>query len=808
MGLKEYKKKRDFKETPEPKAALSKEDKARFVVQRHQASSLHYDLRLEIEGVLKSWAVPKGPSMHPGDKRLAIHTEDHPVSYLSFEGVIPKGNYGAGEMHIWDSGTFETGGDDEDAEKSLADGKLSFILNGKKLKGAFTLVRSSSANKKNQWLLIKKKDAYATDLKYDAEEYIPEKAPSASPPRVRALKLNKPISPMLASPGKEVFNHPGWLYELKYDGYRSIAMIKDGTVELYSRNGISFNKKFAGIYNELQAIEHDVVLDGEIVVVDKKGVPQFQALQNYDPDTTPGTLQFFVFDMLHLNGHDMHSLPLKERKSLIPELVEPLSHVLYSDHIEGMGKALFEKALKMGMEGIIAKKADSRYSPGYRSEDWLKLKKTESMEAIICGYTVSDKAGRPLGSLILGMWDQDTLTYVGNCGTGFSQAGMKALAKQFELRTRKTSPFPEKINLKGREPVWLKPELLCEVSFTEWTKTRMMRHPVFKGLREDKTLPEAIVEQKGADIKKPKALTPADDSLEINGIAVPITHPDKVYWPDEGLTKFDLLNYYIQMGEVMMPYLKDRPQNLHRHPNGITKPGFYQKDHEHNPDWVETIALHSESADKDINYLLCQNEATLLYMANLGCIEINPWHSTVQDLDHPTYSIIDLDPSPKNTFSQIIETALVAKEVLDKAGVTGFCKTSGSRGLHIYLPLGGDYTYEEALAFTKVICHYVRKQLPKLTTMERTVKKRGNKIYLDCLQNSKGQTIVAPYSARPKKGATVSTPLQWSEVKKGLDMNAFTIHTVPARIAKMGDLFAPVLTTALDMEAAMEKLEE
>nr|MBA3986864.1 ATP-dependent DNA ligase [Flavobacteriales bacterium] len=415
MGLTEYNKKRNFKDTPEPSATKSKENKFRFVIQRHQASRLHYDLRLEIGGVLKSWAVPKGPSMHTGDKRLAVQTEDHPVSYLTFEGAIPKGNYGAGEMHIWDNGTFNlTDAGTASTEKAVATGKLNLEFHGKKLKGLFTLVRSSSSEKQNHWLLIKKKDIYATALHYDAEDYISHTEKPSPPPKVRTLQLKKPIRPMLASPGKVIFNDPKWLYELKYDGYRAIATIQNGTVELYSRNGISFNEKFAFIYNQLTKMEHDVVLDGEIVVVNNKGVPQFQALQNYQPGMTKGTLQYFVFDILHLNGHDMHTLTLTERKSFLPELLEPLSHVLYAEHLEGMGKTLYAKAVKMGMEGVIAKKCSSVYTPGYRSEDWVKLKKTESMEAIICGYTISEKATRPFGSLILGMMDTGTLAYVGN----------------------------------------------------------------------------------------------------------------------------------------------------------------------------------------------------------------------------------------------------------------------------------------------------------------------------------------------------------------------------------------------------------
>ncbi len=805
MALDDYIKKRKFNTTPEPKGEVDKDNAHRFVIQRHQARRLHYDLRLEMEGVLKSWAVPKGPSMNPSDKRLSIMTEDHPVKYLSFHGTIPKGNYGAGVMDIWDEGTFKVLESEEgmDPVKQLEKGDLKIEFFGKKIKGSFALVHTSRGEEKNQWLLIKKKDNYATDLEYDAEVF------AASPKELKAGKVKtlnpkEFIKPMLASPAKKIFKDPDWVFELKWDGYRVLANINNGHVELYSRNGISYNSKFALLTKELESIPHDCILDGEVVIVDKNGKPDFQKLQNYEAGKTKGELRYYVFDLLHLNSHDTISLPLLERKSLLPDILEGLQHVLFCDHIAAMGPTLYKRAIDEGMEGVIAKKADSLYSPGYRSEKWLKIKDTTTEETVICGYTDSVNGGSIFGSLILGMYQEEKLTYVGNCGSGFSASEQKALLKKLQALETKTNPIGKKLALKGRVPHWVEPKLICEVKFSEWTKSGLMRHPIYKGLRNDKELEEVAV----TPIKKStsKSSKNSTSHLEVDGISVPVSNLEKVYWPDAGYTKYDLIDYYLNISETILPYLIDRPQNLHRHPNGISKPSFYQKDNETLPPWAETIKIYSESSKKDIDYLLCQNEATLLYIANLGCIEINPWNSPIQNLENPTYTVIDLDPSNKNTFEQVIEVALAAKEVLDLAKIKGFCKTSGSTGLHIYLPLDGKYTYEEARDFTKLLCYYIHEKLPKLTSMERAVKSRKDKIYLDYLQNRRGQTLAAPYCVRPKLGAPVSTPLSWKEVKPGLEILDFTIKNMPERISSNGDWFKPVLSKAIDMEKAIDNL--
>lgn len=805
MSLEDYRKKRSFKDTPEPKDVIDNDNQLRFVIQRHRASHLHYDLRLEMEGVLKSWAVPKGPSMNPKDKRLAVHTEDHPVAYLTFEGVIPKGNYGAGKMTIWDEGHYQNLYPNNALSSDYVDGKLKIVFHGDKIKGIFTLVRSSSMNKKEQWLLIKHADEFATNLNYNAEDFKLE-AFSTEGNNVAALDLKSFVKPMLASPGTKIFNDKNWIYELKYDGYRALANLDAGHVELYSRNGISLNDKFKIIRDELSAIEHTAILDGEIVILDADGLPQFNALQNYNEASTKGILIYYVFDLLHLNGHDTVELPLLDRKQLLKSLLPESPHIQYCDHVEAMGITVYEQAIAMGMEGVIAKKSNSTYDPNLRSSNWLKFKKVENTETLICGYTESKTKSRKFASLILGMVENGSLVYVGTCGSGFSEQQITDLYHKFEVLITEIPVFEIRQHLKGRKAVWLIPQLVCEVKFSEWTPSNIMRHPVFLRLREDKSISVEVSESPKVEMSKQKKSANSEFSLEVDKVSVQITNPDKMYWPEAKLTKYDLLDYYIQMSDYILPYLKDRPESLHRHPNGIQGDSFYQKDHENLPQWIETIAIASKSSEKEINYLLCQNQAALLYMNNLGCIELHPWHSTIFQLDRPDYAIIDLDPSKENTFEQVIETALITKKVLDRAKIKGFCKTSGASGIHIYIPMGGLYSYEEARDFTKLMCVYINEQLPDLTTLERSLKKRGPKIYLDYLQNRKGQTIASAYSVRPEKHATVSTPLDWSEVKPGLKVADFTIKTVPERVLNKKDLFKGVLGKGISMDKAIDHL--
>ena len=808
MGLEEYNKKRKFNSTPEPEGTSDTDDHRRFVVQRHDARNLHYDLRLEMEGVLKSWAIPKGPSMNPKDKRLAINTEDHPVKYLDFEGTIPKGNYGAGKMQIWDQGSYTVIQEDkpEQGGEQLERGDLKISFSGQHLKGDFALVKMKGTKEEKQWLLIKKKDRFATDLDYDPEVFN-KAAPTEKKGKVKKLNTSRFVKPMLATQTKAIFNDPQWIYEIKWDGYRILANINGGHVELYSRNGNAYGVQFPSIKRALESVVQDVILDGEVVVVDNEGVPDFHALQNYDVTTT-GELRYYVFDMLILNGHEMINLPLLDRKSLIPEVIEGLEGIYYCDHVEDMGKSFYTRAIDAGLEGVIAKKKNSIYTPGYRTTDWLKVKAVQSEEALICGFTDSQKGGSPFGSLILGRFENENLVYIGNCGSGYSNDEQQKLLKKFEDLKLEKSPFEQKINLRGRKPNWLSPKLICEVKFSEWTVNGIMRHPIYKGLRTDKS-PTEIKAQKQLNSPNHSTKRKKHDTntLEVDGIPVSLSNLEKVYWPDSGLRKYDLIDYYLNIAETILPYLKDRPQNLHRHPNGIGAEGFYQKDNENLPAWIETVSLRSKSTKKDIEYLLCQNEATLLYLANLGCIELNPWSSRIGSLDDPDYTVIDLDPSSSNTFDEVIETAQGIKEILDSITIKAYCKTSGLRGLHIYIPLGAKYSYEEARNFTKLLCYFVNEKLPKLTTMARKIKDRNGKIYLDYLQNRRAQTLASPYCVRPRPQAPISAPLSWGEVKIGLQITDFTISNMSTRIKEKGDLFEPVLQEGIDMEAALNALD-
>jgi len=807
MSLEEYNQKRDFNKTTEPKGILGLAiGELRFVIQRHLASHLHFDLRLEMDGVLKSWAVPKGPSLNPNDKRLAVQTEDHPMNYLDFHGTIPKGNYGSGEMTIWDSGTYTPMSNSKQSLLEMFEkGDLKITFFGTRLQGDFALVKTNFAGKQSQWLLIKKKDDFATDLNYDANLHLGEiTAQSSTQHTSKAITLIDQVSPMLASTSKDLkFSTPkDWIYEIKWDGYRMLCNHSQESTVLYSRNGLDYSKKYPDLISSLKMLPKNAILNGEVVSLNKEGVSKFQWLQHYTEDPR-GQLTYVAFDLLYLDGHSIINFPLEERKELLKSLIEDLPNIRFSEHLIGGGKEFFEEVKMQGLEGIMAKKADSMYVPGLRSEDWIKYKAKESLEVLICGYTKSDN--RPFGSLILGLYKDNSVIYIGNCGSGFSVAQQKEFAFQFDKISQPKSPFSQAINLKGRIPVWLKPVMIAEVTFAEWTKSARLRHPIFIRLRKDK-FPQELTVNRSQPAEKSNLSS--KNSLEIGGINVQVSNLEKKLWTKEGITKYDLIDYYLFISEYILPFLKDRPQNLHRHPNGIDKESFYQKDTPENyPEWIQTTSIHSESSQKQIDYMLCQNEATLIYMANLGCIEVNPWNARVQSLDRPDYIVIDLDPSKKNTFKQVIEVAQAFHELLQKLTIDGYCKTSGASGIHIYLPLGAKYTFEEGRDFCKLLCVIIQDQLPKLTTMKRALKARKGRIYLDYLQNRAGQTLASVYCIRPKPGATVSTPLFWKEVNSKLDKNDFNIFTIRERVATYPDLFKEVLGNGVNIEKVVQTLD-
>jgi bifunctional non-homologous end joining protein LigD len=893
MSLVQYKKKRSFKQTPEPTGGKTDKQSLKFVVQKHAASHLHYDFRLEMDDVLKSWAVPKGPSLDPKVKRLAMMVEDHPYDYRTFEGIIPPGNYGAGAVIVWDEGWYEPADDESSSDKyqndktlrhQLHKGKIKFILHGKKLKGTFTLVKAPGRGE-NSWLLMKLEDKYAssedillkdksvisrktveqlkaladTDGKQSkrllrpgtaistaagktestkkavARKSTARKKKADTQPLVQAedIPFTTTLSPMLATLVDKPHDKSGWIYEIKWDGYRALAFRNGGVTELKSRNDKSFNKKFYPIYDAVANWNINAILDGEIVVLNEHGHANFGALQNWRSEAD-GDLIYYIFDILWLNGKDLMPLSLHERRTILKQVVPQEGIIRLSETFDTTGSEFLPLAQQLGLEGIIAKRSDSSYHPGERTTDWLKIKANKRQEVVIGGYTINKGSSKPFSSLLVGIYSNGKLIYTGKIGTGFNDKMQREMLAQFKPLVTAQPPFetvPD-INKPSRfrpnppeaAAVWLKPKLVCEVSFNEMTSDGVMRHPSFEGMRVDKSADEVVLESEtpvenivtrkhilqekkiirpsGKKTRK-TLLNPTDETQvrEIDGHSIKFTNLSKLYWPEEHVSKRDMLNYYYQVAPYILPYLKDRPQSLNRFPNGIYGKSFYQKDVTGKvPEWVNTYLYHSsDEEDVDKHFLVVQEEASILLMASMGCIELNPWSSRIEKPDHPDWCIIDLDPD-KNSFDQVIEAAQVTKQVLDSMNVPSYCKTSGSTGLHIYIPLGAKYTYEQSKEFGRMVATLVHREIPKYTSIERIVSNRNGKMYIDFLQNRPKATLAAPYSLRPKKGATVSMPLHWDEVKKGLKMTDFTIFNAMDRIKEVGDLFKPVIGKGIDLK--------
>jgi bifunctional non-homologous end joining protein LigD len=847
MSLKTYRSKRSFKETPEPPPSKKKSaftltsDFPLFVVQKHHASHLHYDFRLEAEGVLKSWAIPKGPSLNPQDKRLAIMVEDHPFDYHSFEGNIPKGNYGAGSVMVWDEGVYTVPNVEtrKECEKKLMEGlekgHVDIILQGKKLNGQFSLVLLRNSDKPNTWLLVKKKDEFSNqddvrelDRSVQTGRTIEEislnkpeskkkkynenikKKPDENEHIEKTPKVSMPehISPMLGTLIKEPFDRDGWLFEIKWDGFRSLAYIKKKHVHIYSRNQKSFNSRFPQIVDELQKLNVDAILDGEIVILDKKGKPSFQLMQNYQT-YHEGTLSYLVFDILYLNGHDLRRLPLLKRKDILKQLISSISFSLirFCDHVETRGIAFFKQAKKLLLEGIMAKKADSIYVMK-RSNDWLKIKTHLRQEVVIGGFTQPRGTRKKFGALLVGIYKNNKLKYAGHVGGGFSEKLLSDVYNQLKTLVQDENPFNEKIKANA-SVTWIKPQLLCEVSFAEWTSEGIMRQPIFCGLRTDKQ-PKEVEKELAAPLEEIMPIgnkreeTDEDErKMKIRGHSFTLTHLNKVYWKKEGYTKEDLISYYQEIASLILPYLKNKPLVLHRFPNGIEKEGFYQKNTTSLPSWIKQVEIMHEN--KKVNYLIVQNLETLLYVANLGCIEMHPFHSKADQLDFPDYLIFDLDPEDIE-FKYVVQTAQGIYRVLNEININSYCKTSGGRGLHIYVPLGGKYTNEQARQFAELIAQVVHGELPDITSLERLPKNRQKKVYIDFLQNGLGKTVAAPYSVRPKPGATISMPLEWDQINIKLDPREFTIKGNLETLKKRKDPFKPVLGKGVNLEKSIKNL--
>lgn len=879
MSLAKYKQKRSTDKTPEPFGGKSSGKELRFVIQKHDASHLHYDFRLEMDGVLKSWAVPKGPSTDPSIKRLAMMVEDHPYDYRNFEGIIPKGQYGGGTVIVWDEGTYKPvdleDTDIAEQEKQLLHelhaGKLKFTLKGKKLKGQFALVKAYGRGE-NGWLLMKLEDEYtsAEDITQKDKSVISKKTieqMEKAPVKVYGRKtvekdttvkdqVVKPkdllkkekivkdapkqafydsLKPMLATLVDKPFDNDDWLYEIKWDGYRAVAFLEESRVELKSRNDKNFSDKFYPIYDALKSLNLKAILDGEIVVVNENGQANFSKLQNWRSEAD-GELIYYVFDILWYEGHDLKGLPLIERRKILETILPNQSQIQLSHTFDTSGIEFLAAAKRMGLEGIMAKRKNSLYHVNNRSADWLKIKANKKQEVVIGGFTKNEGTDKLFSSLLVGVFDQKkNFIYTGKVGTGFNQKIQKEMIEQFMPLIVKKPAFKEEpdVNKPSRfrhDPphatvTWLKPELICEVSYTEITSDGVMRHPSFDGMRADKKAKEVrletekpteeIVEGQNQEIIKPREKTgrktllnpsEATQVRKVGGHELQFTNLKKVFWPMEKITKGQLINYYYQIAPVLMPYLKDRPESMNRYPNGITGKSFFFKNVKGKvPEWMDTYDYYSEADQEKKEYLIANNEATLLYMINMGCIELNPWSSTVKKPDYPTFCIIDLDPD-QNTFDQVIETAQVTKSVLDSMGVESYCKTSGSTGLHIYIPLGNKYTYDQSKEFGRIIATLVNRELPQFTTLERHVSARKGKLYIDFLQNRPHATIACAYVVRPKPGAPVSMPLRWDEVKKGMKMTDFNIHNAVERVQSLGDIFKPVMGKGIDLLKVIESV--
>lgn len=809
MSLGAYHKKRQFDKTPEPKGATKKAGAKSlvFVVQEHHASRLHYDFRLELDGVLKSWAIPKGPSLDPHEHHLAVMTEDHPFEYRTFEGVIPEGNYGAGNVIIWDQGWYEPRETTSDQQKalhaSLKKGHITFILHGKKLKGEFALIKLKNADDPKAWLLIKKGDEYATtkDITKQEESVVSHKkvdelgAYNKLPGLAEYPRVAKPwhVTPMLCTLVEEPFSKEGWLFEVKWDGYRAIGAKHGANIQLYSRNANSFLEKYPPAAEALRAFKHDVIVDGEIVVVDSTGAPHFESLQGWqsNPD---GDLKYFIFDLLWLDGHDLRKAPLAERKRLLKTIMPKNDILQFSDDLVKDGERLFAEMRRRNLEGMVAKKADSLYRDGERGPDWLKVKTHLRQEVVIGGYTEPRASRTYLGALVVGVYDKGKLIYTGHSGGGIPDRQRKELAEKLAKIERKTSPFA--VEPKPNAPVhWVEPKLVCEMSFTEWTSEGSMRHPQFEGMRSDK---------KPMDVHREKPKSAVTQTAKATS-QPEFTHLDKVFFPKHKFTKGDLVAYYADMADYILPYTVGRACSMNRMPDGIGGPSFYQKNNEHLPDWVPRADIFSDSNNADLHWVVGDNLNTILYMVQLGCIEINPWNSRTKKLSHPDWLVIDLDPEGVS-FGKVVEVAHTVKQVCDEWKVPTYPKTSGKTGIHVYVPLGAKYTFEQARMFAHLIVIEVNKRQPKLTSIERNPEHRKNRIYLDWLQNREGQTLATAYSVRPTPDASVSMPLRWDEVNQKLKPSDFTIKNAAARVKQHGDLWKPVLGKGIDLAAILKRV--
>jgi bifunctional non-homologous end joining protein LigD len=773
--LREYRRKRDPKKTPEPFGGKKRGKQPIFVVQRHDARRLHYDFRLERDGALASWAVPKGVPLEPGQQHLAVHVEDHPLEYAGFEGEIPKGQYGAGTVEIWDNGTYEL-------VEEKRDGGLTVRLHGKRLEGTWALVPAKLSGDPKNWLIIRKRED------------------GASTPAKRAE-----YRPMLATLASELPTSDGWAFEVKWDGFRAIARVSGGEATLTSRNGNDLTGRFANVAKELpKALKTpDAVLDGEVCALDEQGRSSFSAMQQGKPGTP---IVYYVFDALEAEGTPLLDRPLAERRERLAGLLDRRSRTIRLSETFDDGAALLEAAREQGLEGVIAKRVDSRYAEGKRTRDWLKVKTHGRQEFVIAGYTKGQgrRSGR-FGSLVLAVRRGDELVWVGNVGTGFTEDEIDRLLGKLRAFERRDPPFrevPKMPKIRKGDVVWVEPKLVAEVEFAQWTHDGHLRAPVYQGLREDKEPEEVHREEPAA---------PPADEVRKGRRLLKLSNLDKLFWPDEGITKGDLLEYYRRVAPVLVPHLRDRPFTMRRYPDGAYGKAFFQKDApSHMPEWIPRVPLMVSTREtprrrRRIQAPLVNDELALLWMVNMGCIDMNTWYSRVDKIDRPDFVLFDLDPSPDVGFAETIEVALYVKQALDALGLVSFPKTSGSEGIHVLVPIERRHTYDDTRRFAEIVAGAIARAHRGLATTEWAKSKRRG-VLIDSNQNGEGKTIASAYSVRPKPGAPVSTPLRWDEVDEKLNPSIYTMDVVLRRVEQHGDLFEGVLTTKQRLNDALKSL--
>jgi bifunctional non-homologous end joining protein LigD len=762
--LSEYERKRDRKKTPEPFGGRARSKNPIFVVQRHDARRLHYDFRLERNGVLASWAVPKGVPLEPGEQHLAVHVEDHPLEYGSFEGEIPKGNYGAGKVEIWDHGTYEL-------LQEKKDGGLTVRLHGERLEGTWALVPAHLSGDEKNWLILRKREEGATSGK------------------------RRVYRPMLATLTEDLPHGEGWEYEPKWDGYRALGYVRGGEVKLLSRNGKDLTQRFESVAKELvKALRTpDAVVDGEVVALDSQGRSSFSAMQRGSTQ-----LAYEVFDLLEADGEPLVDLPLTERRARLGKLLARNPVVQLSGSFED-GEALFEAAQEQGLEGVMAKRSASRYVEGGRNRDWVKIKTHGRQEFVICGYTKGQgrRSGR-FGALVLGVHRGREWEWVGNVGTGFGDRDIDELLAKLEPLRRDTSPFPvvpKMPKVKKGDVVWVEPKLVAEVEFAQWTHDGHLRAPSFQGLRDDKP---------AEDVHRERPAAAQEGKVKLSNL-------EKPFWPDLGITKGDLLDYYREVAPVVLPHLRDRPFTMRRYPDGAYGKSFFQKDAPKGmPEWIPRFRVQVSTRERPpkrrwIEAPLVNDEDALLWVVNMGCIDLNAWYSRVDRPERPDFVLFDLDPQPDVGICEVVQVALLVKQALDALGLVSFPKTSSADGMHVLVPVERRYSYAQTRELCEIVAGAIARTHRGLATTEWSKAKRRG-VLIDANQNGEGKTIASAYSVRPRPGAPVSTPLRWEEVDESLDPAGFTMEVVLERIRNHGDLFEGVLTTRQRLEPALRAL--